>query len=142
MDADMLCMTDIGEIYNALEPRKLHAVNVIKHSRRFEWPSLMFFNNELCYKLTPELIRNGTPQDLKWADSIGAIPPEWNHLVGYDKPNPDAKIVHFTQGIPAFKETWDCEFADEWRKELDATRSTVSWEDIMGKSVHKQAMGL
>jgi len=140
MDADMLCLADINKM--KVSDDDYHGVSVVKHSRRFEWPSLMFFINEKCKRLTPELIQHGTPQDLKWSDSVGEIEPNWNHLVGYDKPNPDAKIVHFTQGIPAFKETWDCEFGETWRKELDATRSTVSWEDIMGKSVHKQAMGL
>lgn len=138
MDADMLCRTDITK----LKTRKNVSVSVIQHSRRFEWPSLMYFNNARCKHLTIDRIQNGTPHDLSWAESVDAIDLKWNHLVGYDKPNPDAKIVHFTQGIPAFKETWNCEFADEWRKELDATRSTVSWEDIMGGSVHKKAMGL
>lgn len=149
MDADMLCLGDITELPKRLElvdglPANgfVAGVHVVKHSRRFEWPSLMYFNNAKCENLTPALIESGTPQDLKWADSIGALPPEWNHLVGYDAPNPNAKIVHFTQGIPAFKETWDCEFAQEWRDELDRCRSTVSWEDIMGQSVHKKAMGL
>lgn len=137
MDADMLCLTDITTM-----PCPDAAVSVVKNPRRFEWPSLMYFRNERICELNLDLIENGTPQDLKWAESIGELPPEWNHLVGYDKPNPDAKIVHFTQGIPCFKETFDCEFGEEWRREAKASVGTVTWEEIMGQSVHKKAMGL
>lgn len=139
----MLCLGDIHQLLNCMpySPTK-PAVSVVKNQRRFEWPSLMYFRNDLCERLTLELIESGNPQSLEWAESVGGLPTEWNHLVGYDAPNPEAKIVHFTQGIPTFKETWDCEFAQAWRDELDRSRSTVSWEEIMGKSVHKKAMGL
>jgi hypothetical protein len=57
----------------------------------------------------------------KWTnkDSIGELPKEWNHLVGEYKPNPDAKLVHFTRGGPWFNEYSDCEYSEEWFKERD-----------------------
>ena len=52
-----------------------------------------------------------------WLDpsEIGELPAAWNHLVGELPPNPEAKICHFTLGLPAFDYYVDCEFAEEWR---------------------------
>jgi hypothetical protein len=64
------------------------------------------------------------------------LPPEWNLLCGYDEPIANPKLVHYTQGIPCFPETKDCEFSEEWVKEARASMSTVTWPEIMGNSVH------
>lgn len=128
----MLCLTDITKI-----PRNDSSVSVVKNKLRFEWPSLMVFNCELCKDLTPEYIESGTPQDLSWAKTIGSLPSSWNHLVGYD-PKQDAKIVHFTQGIPCFPEVQGCEYTDEWMREAQIVSSAVPWEVLMGNSVHAQ----
>jgi hypothetical protein len=136
MDADMLCLGDIYEMVEICKAQNA-AVCVVKNPRlRFEWTSLMYFNNALCKKLTPELVTNGQPQDLSWAEKVGEIPSEWNHLVGYDAPRKDAKVVHFTQGIPCFKETTGCEYEAQWAAEINKANSTVSWAEIMGNSVH------
>ncbi len=71
-----------------------------------------------------------------WAPHVGTLPSEWNHLVNYDNPRADAKLVHFTQGIPCFPETADDEYADEWRATARNCMYTVSWAKIMGQSVH------
>lgn len=134
IDADMLCLGDFAELEKYAE----HPVSVVKNELRFEWPSLMVFNCGRCIKLTPELVEKGDPFSFSWADSVGVLPSEFNHLVGYDKPRPDAKVVHYTQGIPCFPETKDCEYAKEWMDELKHMNSTVSWEKIMGNSVHKE----
>jgi hypothetical protein len=60
---------------------------------------------------------------ISWTKSIGEISSEWNHLVGYDKPwnessGSQIKLIHYTQGVPAWTETSDCEFSAEWQKEL------------------------
>jgi hypothetical protein len=47
------------------------------------------------------------------------IPHRWNHLVGYDAPNPDVSLVHYTLGSPYFNEFVDCEYAREWFAEQD-----------------------
>lgn len=137
MDADMLCMGDVTEIPEIADPQ-LKAVCVVKHKNlRFEWPSVMYFQNHLCKKLTLDEIERGTPQTLSWAgEGVGELPGEWNHLVGYDAPRADAKLVHFTQGIPCWPETQDSEYAMEWAKEHAWCSSTVSWQDLMGRSVH------
>jgi len=136
LDADMLCLGDIADLFLMCHNR-FDSVSVVKNPRlRFEWPSLMFFNNAHCKNLTLDVIEKGEPQSLSWATSVGEIPSEWNHLIGYDKPRRDAKIVHYTQGIPCFEETKDTEYAAEWIDELKSCNSTVPWKEIMGKSVH------
>src|SRR5207245_4992508 len=89
---------------------------------RKNWSSLMVFANGGCRMLSPEYVNNAQPLDLhrfNWTtdDYIGSLPLEWNWLVGeYDK-NPDAKILHYTNGGPWFEETENCDYADEWRDE-------------------------
>lgn len=142
VDADMLCLGDITTL-KASDP--MAEVSVVMHQgqRQFERASLMLFNCKRCKVLTPEYIQDKTHGllDLYWAGRIGSLPKEWNHLVGYDAPRTDAKMVHFTQGIPCWPETQDCEYADEWRREGKDAMATVSFEALMGGSVHPIAMG-
>lgn len=134
LDADMLMLGDIHELVSLRDPKA--AVSVVKNKMRFEWPSMMVFNNDLCKKLTPSFIEVESPQSLSWSEKIGELPPEWNHCVGYDSPRDNAKIAHFTQGIPCFKEVAGCEYSQQWIEEHKACNSTVSWTEIMGRSVH------
>lgn len=142
LDSDVLVRGDLAELlaYPLMEPKT--PVFVVKSSKKFEWASVMVFNNPLCQMLKPAYIENKHLQPLAfpWANTIGELPKEWNHLVGYDAPNPNAKLVHFTQGIPIWPETKDCEYADEWRAMANQSMSSVSFEALMGKSVHVQHM--
>lgn len=145
VDADILVRGDISQLPWNSEA----AVSVVPHTNvskrgqtvsvHFERNAVMLFNCAKCKNLTPEYIESGTPNKLaEWAESIGELPAVWNHLVGYDAPNPEAKLVHFTMGIPCFEETKDDEFAHEWAEAHNHLNGTVSWPDIMGKSVHAQ----
>lgn len=136
LDADMLCLGDVAELFELAEPYP--SVCVSKNKLRFEWPSVMVFNNYQCSKLTPAYIDDPKtkPQTFEWANMVGELPGQWNHLVGYDEPNPNAKLVHFTAGIPCWPETKDCEFSQEWHQEARLANSSVSWEELMGPSVH------
>ena len=137
LDADVVVLGDICEL-SALADTDA-CVSVVKHPKqRFEWPSVMVFNNSQCRKLTAEFIETGHPQSFEWAEVIGALPSEWNHLVGYDAPREDAKLVHFTQGIPVWPETAQCEYAAQWHVEHQTMNSTVSFQDLMGNSVHAE----
>lgn len=138
LDSDMLCLGDIAELLEHCDETPL---KVVKNKQKFEWPSLMLFNCEACDTLTPERVDDpkAAPELLKWADSIGDLPAEWNHCVGYDEPLENAKLVHFTQGIPFFAECRDVEYAKAWRDEFQAvTGATVSWLELMGPSRHLQ----
>ncbi len=141
LDADMLCLTDITKLEDEIDLSM--AVSVVKGKSRFEWPSLMVFNNAnyLTRKLTPEFIEKGSPHTLDWAqDRIGELPKDYNHIVPYDGVNQNAKIVHFTQGIPCWDETRGCEYSAEWNREAFETTASVSFNDLMGNSVHVQHM--
>jgi hypothetical protein len=139
LDIDMLVLDDIAKLFELHDPR--YAVRVSKNEKRFEWASAMLFNCDKCRILTPEYIDNPNNNGLhtiQWApqEEIGDLPREWNHLVGYDAPRTDAKLVHFTQGIPAFDETQHCEYSDAWNKEHQSLNSTLPWLNLMGNSVH------
>lgn len=140
LDADMLCLGDVAELFSWAETAPLAPVYVVKNAQRFEWPSAMLFHNAMCRTLTPAYIDDAAnaPQAMEWArGNIGDLPPEWNHCVGYDAMKP-AKLVHYTQGIPLWKEVQDCDYAAEWLAEHEASNATVSWLELMGGSVHAQ----
>ena len=138
MDADMIVRADVHEI--AQLAAKDAPASLVKNRLRLEWPSMMFFRNALCRALTPEFVETGKPEAFEWAPAIGELPPEWNHCVGYDEPDPKAKLIHFTQGIPCWPETQDCEHAETWREEHRHLNGTVSWTELMGRSVHAKHM--
>src|SRR5258706_10244811 len=144
LDSDMLCLGDVVELarYMTLASRWNQAVQVVKHDytpstqtkflsqpqtsyERKNWSSLMIFNNALCRNLTPEAV-NSQPglwlHRFSWTsdDKIGSIPKIWNYLVGEGNQclPEEARLIHFTDGGPWFKEYEDCEFSDEWKNEL------------------------
>ena len=136
MDADMLVLDDIHKLKEFVKDDC--AVSVRKSIHKFEWASLMVFNNSLCKKLTADYINDesNTPQNFDWAESIGDIPQKFNYCVGYDEPTEPASIVHYTAGIPHFPETRDCDYAKEWWNEYESMIGNVSWLEMMGDSVH------
>jgi hypothetical protein len=137
LDADMIVLDDICKLFELADDN--YAVQVVKAKQRFEWPSLMLFNCAKCKELTPEYIETEQPQALRWGE-VGELPKEWNHCVGYDEPNENAKLIHYTMGIPAFKEVQHLERVNEWRDEIIAANSTVSYQELMGKSVHAEKL--
>jgi hypothetical protein len=139
LDSDTLVRCDITDLFNYPD-FWLNAVSVVKNKLKFEWPSVMLFNcaHFDCRKLTPAYIDDvkTKPNAFDWTKLIGELPKEWNHLVLYDDPNPDAKLVHFTAGIPCWPETSECEFSNEWNRVAYESVSSVSWQELMGNSVH------
>lgn len=107
MDCDMLCRSDIAELWNMR--RDEYAVQVVKHDyqpghgtkflnqpqtpyAKKNWSSVMLFNNAKCKALTPAYVNTATGLELhqfKWLadeDLIGELPERWNHLVRTDIP--------------------------------------------------------
>jgi lipopolysaccharide biosynthesis glycosyltransferase len=138
-DCDMLVLDDIANLWRLRDER--YAVMVVKHDHqpresvkfldqpqtaypKKNWSSVMLFNNARCRALTPEYVNTASGLELhqfKWLSDeglIGELPRKWNHLVGYYRPTPGASLVHYTLGGPYFDEYRDCEYADEWRQEL------------------------
>lgn len=146
MDCDMLMLDDIVKLWELRDDR--YAVMVVKHNHvpresvkflgepqsKYEkknWSSVMLFNNAKCTALTPEYVNTASGLELhqfKWLECdelIGALPSCWNHLVGYDPPRPDAKLVHYTLGGPYFDDFRNCEYAEEWFREREAMLQAV-----------------
>lgn len=138
LDSDCVCRADITELFAYPLAYPECEVFVCQNPLKFEWPSVMLFNTALCTRLTPEYIQEPSHAlfDLSWAAKVGELPLAWNHLVGYDAPNPDARLVHFTQGIPCWPETKGCEHHDTWERSLKHANGSVSFEALMGNSVH------
>lgn len=149
--ADMLCLADIADLWALREMGK--AVQVVKHDYvtrhrrkyvgtamesanqhydRKNWSSLMIMDcsSFLWRNINPASVSRMTGAELhrfSWIpdDRIGALPPEWNHIVMEQEPNPRAKIVHYTLGIPGFQAYRDCEYAGEWRDALSASTAGI-----------------
>ena len=137
LDIDTYARDDIGGLFDLADEK--HAVMVSKNKLAFEWASVMLFNcgHPDNRKLTPEFVETANKlHAISWTENIGELPGEWNHLVGYDEPNPNAKLVHFTQGVPCWPETFESEFAEEWHNEAKAAFSAQPWAALMGRSVH------
>ena len=141
--ADMICKADIAELW-ALRHHN-YAVQVVKHDYktkhprkylctkmeadnedypRKNWASLMLINcSHFAWRyMTPEAIEMTPKMDLLQlnfvsSDKIGELPPEWNWLADEYGSNPDAKVLHWTAGIPGFPRYTDAPHADDWAKE-------------------------
>ena len=144
LDADMLVLGDVAELFKQADDSK--ALMVVKNKKQFEWASAMLWNcgHPANATLTPEWVQDeaNNPFKFSWLEGgaqselIGSLPSEWNHLVGYDAPRSDAKLIHYTMGIPAFEETNMCEYAEAWKAEHQMLNGAVPWVQLMGQSVH------
>jgi hypothetical protein len=146
MDCDMLMRDDIARLWEMRDDR--FAVQVVKHRHvpkedtkflgqtqtKYEkknWSSVMLMNCAKCRKLTPDYVNSASGLELhqfKWLGDdrlIGEIPHRWNHLVGYDAPDRDAALVHFTIGGPWFPEYAQSEHAAEWFREKESMLSAL-----------------
>ena len=134
MDADIVVTGDIGELIDQADPQ--YAVQVNTEQPKFEWASVMLFNNANCRNLTPEWINDpdSKPQALEWGD-VGSFTPEWNYCVGVTPPAP-AKLYHYTQGLPCWYETRGLDEDIHWLTAFKEMQHTVSWKELMGSSVH------
>lgn len=137
MDCDMLVRADLVQLFDCANHQK--AIQVVKHQQRAEerqkmdgqiqtayerknWSSVMLWN--LRHGANRMLTLNALNQwsgralhQFRWLEDmhVGELAPEWNHLVGVEPESEDAKIVHFTLGIPRMPGYENCEYADEWR---------------------------
>lgn len=134
IDCDIVCLTDICELLDLYDDKK--AVQVVQHNYqpteatkmdgavqtaypRKNWSSAFLFNSSHPgnRRLTQRMCNNLPGRMLHrfcWLrdDEIGALPPEWNWLVGV-QPKPDQpKLAHFTLGGP-FTKGWQGAEHDE-----------------------------
>jgi hypothetical protein len=136
LDADMLCLGDIHELVDLAGD---YPVSVVKNKLRFEWPSLMVFNNARCTDLTPQYIETSEPQALKWANGeIGSLPPEWNILVGYDEPIPNPKASPLHPRHSLLQRDQRLSLLSRMGRRSSSEYVNGDMAEIMGNSVHAQ----
>jgi hypothetical protein len=153
MDCDMLCLADITELAELAYRQPYYDVFVVKHrylprtTTKFlgqqqvaypckNWSSVMVFNGHRSpvRRLTPQYVNEATGaalHQLNWADAIGELPVEWNHLVGEYPPNPHAKLVHYTLGGPYFTDYFGCEYTEEWYAEAANALTAQGGKEIL-----------
>lgn len=144
-DGDMLCREDIAKLWAMRDESK--AVMVVKHNYsskhntkyigtgletinasypRKNWSSVMLWNcgHPSNQVLTPEYVMAATGRKLHRFEhlkdeEIGELPIEWNWLAVEFEPNPDAKLVHYTLGVPSMPHYKESDHADEWFQTVD-----------------------
>lgn len=149
--ADMLCRGDIADLWALRDPFK--AVQVVphdyktKHPRKYvgtpmeaenrDYPrknqsSVMLINcaHYAWRSLTPEKVAQMSGSELHRFEFIperyiGDLPVEWNWLADEFGPNKDAKLLHFTCGVPGFPAYRDVAHADEWFEQLERVNYAV-----------------
>jgi hypothetical protein len=137
-DSDVIFRSNVNALFHMADPSK--ALMCVQHNYkpteefkkggllqtqypRKNWSSVMLFNcdHPSNAKLTVEMVNTLPGRDLHrfcWLedDEIGALPPEWNYLVGASNLNGKTPaIVHFTEGLPDIPGYEAQEFAEEWR---------------------------
>ena len=125
-DCDFLWKIPSHELIKHCDPSK--AVVCVQHDYTpKETTKMVLWNCEHPKNkiLTPERLNDESAKFLhrfSWLEDheIGSLPPEYNWLVGwYKEPNDGhPKILHYTEGGPWFDGYRDCEYADDWKKEL------------------------
>lgn len=154
-DCDMLCQVDITKIWQTIVDDKA-AVWVCQHDytpkaglkmldqvqtsyARKNWASFMVFNNSRCRALTPDYVNTATGLQLhrfawlKEDHQIGALPLEWNWLVGEYPANATANMLHYTLGGPWWPRWRETDHAKEWLEEYRTMTGrdfypTQAWE--------------
>lgn len=140
--ADMLCRGDIAELMELNNP--MASVMVVPHNYktkhpvkyvgsqieaknedypRKNWSSVMIMN---CYhydwrRLDLDEIATcpgSYLHRLAFTEDrfIDFLPPEWNWLVDEYGVNENAKLLHWTAGMPGFTNYRDAMYAEEWRR--------------------------
>lgn len=144
MDCDVLVRTNLARLFEMLENAYRDcAIACVHHNHaptesvkmdgqvqtkygKKNWSSVCAYNcdHPANKELTVELINSVSGRALHqfcWlADKhIGALPKEYNWLVGEYPYNKDAKIVHFTLGVPNMAGYENCDYSSEWRSALN-----------------------
>lgn len=143
--SDMLCLDDIANLDSLFDPQ--FAVQVVKHPeyqslhdrkyvgtpmeceqstyKRKNWASAMLINCEhpAWSGMTPAGIARHKAIDLlqfRFLEDfeIGEMPPEWNVLVDEGQDDTNAKVCHFTAGIPSFPHYRNVRRSKDWFQEL------------------------
>lgn len=138
--ADMIVKGDLAELWALRDKTK--AVQVVKHEYRTKhprkyvgtrmeadnrdypcknWSSVMLINCEhpSWRRITPEVVETMSGAELhRFAfiapQHIGELPKVWNWLADEFGENANAKLLHWTAGIPGFAHYKDAPHAADW----------------------------
>jgi hypothetical protein len=139
--SDMLLRDDLMQLAKLFDPR--FAVQVVKHEYqtkhprkyigtamesdnqdypRKNWSSVILWNCGHTAHFRNRIAMRGTDgkflHRFAWLKDkeIGELPIEWNWLPQEHGDNPDAKILHYTAGIPGFKHYADAPMSGPWHE--------------------------
>ncbi len=139
IDGDMLLRADISELWALRDEAK--ALQCVHHDYktktkdkylgasnadypRKNWSSVMLWNcgHPANRQVTPEFVMAATGAQLHrftWLEDslIGALPIVWNWLPDEFGANAEAKLLHWTLGLPSFHEYADVPMSAEWHRE-------------------------
>ncbi len=122
--------------YKTTSPRKYVGTDLESENQDYDrknWSSLVIWNcAHWSHFKNREKIREADGKYLhrfSWLndDEIGNLPAGWNHLVGEIPFNPDAKIAHFTLGIPGFEHYRRSDYATEWIESLKSAATGLQY---------------
>lgn len=107
------------EIRHGVAPQKMSGEAQTLYARK-NWSSVILWNcgHPFNRALTVEMV-NALPGRMLhrfcWLEDaqIGALPPEWNVLIG-EREHPDPAICHYTLGLPNVAGYEHCAWSDEW----------------------------
>ena len=164
IDGDMIVRDDISKLfqlanercaamvvkheYQTAHPRKyigspLESVNLDYPAKN--WSSVILWNcaHYANRVLTPDKVAKADTKYLHrfgWVpdERLGELPPTWNWLAGEQGENDNAKLVHFTLGIPAFQHYQYCDHADEWHRHFLST-NYVAGESVRDIAARAEA---
>lgn len=150
IDPDIICRTDIKELFDLRDDK--YAIMCVKHNHipssdtkfhdagmiqttypRKNWSSVVLWNldHPANKRLTLKELNEWPGRDLhafKWLedDEIGELNQEWNFLVGvnYGKLE-DQKILHYTDGTPAWEKWEPLETDYLWNRELKLMKESA-----------------
>jgi lipopolysaccharide biosynthesis glycosyltransferase len=143
IDSDVILKTDINnaEQYFLYD----YACAVVKHNYTTKFNKKYLNNNNINYPkknwssvilwncshpknqtLTPELVENSEGSFLhrfSWLDDkeIFGLPLEWNWLVEEYPFKNNINLLHYTLGIPAFKDYENSMYSNDWNEQLKKT---------------------
>jgi len=139
-DNDQVVVGDITELFEFCSQLEDWDVCVMKDQARFEWPSVIVFNNENLKHLTPEFIQDDTNSmyGFQWVDEerVKNFPMEWNFCVGYADDDPHAKLIHWTQGPPYWPETKGFDVDKHWWTEYHDMLRCPPWIELHRGTKH------
>ena len=149
--SDMICRGDIAELWDIRQEQ--YAVMVVKHDYqtkhprkyvgtamesdnrdypRKNWSSVMLINcvHPSWRVITPDALMTFTGEQLHQfkflpESLVGEIPKAWNWLASEHGESKDAKLIHFTAGIPAWPAYAESAHADDWAKYAVSARHAV-----------------